>query len=172
MRICWENHCWSSAATGSAATVLKKTSSCIMTRRASRTRKLIKVAHIICKCIAIWLKIMTVQVLGMKKECMVIATQVSETPTRVCHKCEITSGVLSSLNTFCPHWRFNFVNRWATINLVSYPKPANIFLVLCLMCSLRLVLLLFFLLLLKYLLWRFFFFFWGGGRGAGGRGAI
>ena len=41
-RICLENRCWSSA-----GIILKKSSSCILTRRASRTRKLIKVAHIL-----------------------------------------------------------------------------------------------------------------------------
>ena len=46
-KICWENWRDSSAATGSAATIFNKTSSCILTKRASRTqKKLMTVAHI------------------------------------------------------------------------------------------------------------------------------
>ena len=60
VRICWENRLWSSAATDSEGIILKNTSSCILIRRASRTPKLMKVAHI-CQSTAIWLTIMTVQ---------------------------------------------------------------------------------------------------------------
>ena len=61
VRICWENCRKSSVATGSAATILKKTRSCSLTGNAWRTPKLMKVAHNICKYIAIWLEIMSVQ---------------------------------------------------------------------------------------------------------------
>ena len=58
-RICRENRHWSSAVTGSPRTILKKTSSCILTRRVPRTPKMMEVAHN--TPIAIWLMIMTVQ---------------------------------------------------------------------------------------------------------------
>ena len=78
VRICWENRCQSSAATGSARIILKKTSLCILTRRASRTPKLMKVTHT-CKSLAIWLQTKTVQH-TLDEDCMLIIKPVSIDP--------------------------------------------------------------------------------------------
>ena len=73
---------------------------CVLTRGASRTRKLMKVAHDICKSIAIWLRWGLYKVPGIKKGFMLIPTQVSVDPYKSLHKCDVTWGVLSSLIHF------------------------------------------------------------------------
>ena len=108
LRNCWENRRWSSAATGSAATIWKKTSSCILTRRATRTRKLMKVAHNVCKSIAIWLKTTTAQYTWFGKG---LYNYLSH--TNFCwslYKIAISVMRLwefTSPNTFSHHWRYD-----------------------------------------------------------------
>ena len=71
-RICSVNRRWSSAATGSAATILRKTCPCILTRRAPRTPELMKIAHN--KPIAISHMIMTVQCIWFEERLYLIPT--------------------------------------------------------------------------------------------------
>ena len=112
VRICWVHRRWSSAATGSAATILRKTRSCFLTGRVPRTPKLMKVAHN--TPIAIWLMIMTVQCTWYenRRACWSLHKFLLN-PIKVCHKCDVTWGVLSSFNTFCDHWCFDFAYIWS-----------------------------------------------------------
>ena len=98
---------------------------------------------IVSKPTAIWLKIMTVQCTWYEERLSV------DLCTSFCwflFKFAVNVMWLwefASLNTFCRHWRFDFVHRKFCIYFVSYvfseklcfaTKPVDIFLVLCSMC--------------------------------------
>ena len=112
MRTCWKNRLWSSAATGSTATILRKTCSC--REEPQELPQSDDSTHNVCKPIAILAHDhdYTMYRVWRKTVCWSLHKFLLN-PIKVCHKCDVTWGVLSSFNTFCDHWCFDFAYIWS-----------------------------------------------------------